>query len=182
MHSRSTGKLYYQCLELGISQFEPPHSSAEDIKRAAELLQLPTKATARVLDLTFKDPIAPATVATEPTKSSSSWAITIAKGAEGFGMQIGSRANVVSVEEGLPAYAAGLRAGDQILSVNGHLVCTQHEVAEALQRLKGSGERPGFAEPIQLTLRKDPGGDTIGRDPSANSSTDVPCFALRAGS
>lgn len=53
--------------------------------------------------------------------------------------------NIVSqVEEGLPAYEAGLRTGDAVLSINGQLVYSQESMADVLRSI-GAGEQMRIA-------------------------------------
>ncbi|MCB9526281.1 MAG: RIP metalloprotease RseP [Myxococcales bacterium] len=69
-------------------------------------------------------------------------------------------ANTVgAVDEGLPAWAAGLRAGDRVTAVDGEPVGTFWEIARAIHEYDGDGPltltvaRPGADAPVELSVQ-----------------------------
>ena len=69
----------------------------------------------------------------------------LTKGPDGIGLRVGKRANVVDVNEGLPAQAAGVSVGDQVVCVDGVHVCTHDDVRRCVAAVPEGGS-------LRLTL------------------------------
>lgn len=62
-----------------------------------------------------------------------------------FGLTVNKGAYVVAIPSGAPAGAAGIKQGDVIVGIDGHIVASADDVAAILEKLK-----PGMQVPVQV--------------------------------